>query len=151
GLVRLANGSVIESGRLVDFQLPRSHLARFQVVEYFRAFLIGRLAFDAINAVLIVSGAFGLFKSEIVVAVGGYGRNTVGEDSVTIVRIHRFLRDRDEEYRIRFVPDPVCWTEAPEDLRTLSRQRRRWQRGMGETLVRHRRAIANPRAGALGM
>src|SRR5262249_55917713 len=78
-------------------------------------------------------------------------RNTVGEDAELIVRLHRFLRDRDEEYRIRFVPDPVCWTEAPEALRTLSRQRRRWQRGMGETLVRHRRAIANPRAGALGM
>jgi cellulose synthase/poly-beta-1,6-N-acetylglucosamine synthase-like glycosyltransferase len=142
---------VIESGRLVDYRLPRSSLARFQVVEYFRAFLIGRLAFDSINGVLIISGAFGLFKRNVVEAVGGYSRDTVGEDVELVVRLHRYLREREEEYRIRFVPDPVCWTEVPEELRMLARQRRRWQRGLGETLWRHRRLIGNPRAGALGM
>jgi cellulose synthase/poly-beta-1,6-N-acetylglucosamine synthase-like glycosyltransferase len=151
GIVRIANGSVIESGRLVDYRLPRSSLARFQVVEYFRAFLIGRLAFDSINGVLIISGAFGLFKRNVVEAVGGYSRDTVGEDVELVVRLHRYLREREEEYRIRFVPDPVCWTEVPEELRMLARQRRRWQRGLGETLWRHRRLIGNPRAGALGM
>jgi cellulose synthase/poly-beta-1,6-N-acetylglucosamine synthase-like glycosyltransferase len=151
GIVRIANGSVIEGGRLVDFQLPRSHIARFQIVEYFRAFLIGRLAFDSINGVLIISGAFGLFKRELVEAVGGYARDTVGEDAELVVRLHGYLRERGEEYRIRFISEPVCWTEAPEDVTTLGRQRRRWQRGLGETLWRHRRLIANPRAGALGV
>jgi cellulose synthase/poly-beta-1,6-N-acetylglucosamine synthase-like glycosyltransferase len=151
GIVRVANGSVIEEGRLVDFQLPRSHIARFQILEYFRAFLIGRLAFDSVNGVLIVSGAFGLFKRELVEAVGGYARDTVGEDAELVVRLHWYLRQRGEEYRIRFVPDPVCWTEAPSDLATLARQRRRWQRGLGETLWRHRRQIFNPRAGAFGL
>jgi cellulose synthase/poly-beta-1,6-N-acetylglucosamine synthase-like glycosyltransferase len=150
GIVRIANGCVIESGRLVDFRLPRSTLARFQVVEYFRAFLIGRLAFDSINGVLIISGAFGLFKRAVVEAVGGYARHTVGEDIELVVRLHRYLRERDEEYRIRFVPDPVCWSEVPEDLSTLARQRRRWQRGLGETLWRHRSLIGRPRAGGLG-
>jgi cellulose synthase/poly-beta-1,6-N-acetylglucosamine synthase-like glycosyltransferase len=151
GIVRVANDCVIESGRLIDFQLARSHLVRFQVLEYFRAFLIGRLAFDSINGVLIISGAFGLFKREVVEAVGGYAPDTVGEDAELVARLHGYLRDRGEEYRIKFVPDPVCWTEAPDDVTTLGRQRRRWQRGLGETLWRHRRRIANPRAGALGI
>jgi cellulose synthase/poly-beta-1,6-N-acetylglucosamine synthase-like glycosyltransferase len=151
GIVRIANGSVIEGGRLVDFALPRSHIVRFQILEYFRAFLIGRLAFDSVNGVMIISGAFGLFKRELVEAVGGYARDTVGEDAELVVRLHGYLREGGEHYRIRFVPDPVCWTEAPSDLTTLARQRRRWQRGLGETLWRHRRQIFNPRAGALGL
>jgi cellulose synthase/poly-beta-1,6-N-acetylglucosamine synthase-like glycosyltransferase len=151
GIIRIANGCRIESGRVVDFGLPRSHVARFQVVEYFRAFLIGRLAFDSINSVLVISGAFGLFSREHVEAVGGYARDTVGEDIELVVRLHRHLRERGEAYRIRFIPDPVCWTEVPEQLATLSRQRRRWQRGLGETLWRHRGMLLNPRAGAVGM
>jgi cellulose synthase/poly-beta-1,6-N-acetylglucosamine synthase-like glycosyltransferase len=151
GIVRIANGSVIDGGRLVEFGLPRSHLARFQVIEYFRAFLIGRIAFDSINAVLIISGAFGMFKRSLVEAVGGYAADTVGEDVDLVARLHRYLRAQEEDYRIRFVPNPVCWTEAPEDARTLARQRRRWQRGLGETLWRHRRMIANPHFGAVGL
>jgi cellulose synthase/poly-beta-1,6-N-acetylglucosamine synthase-like glycosyltransferase len=151
GIVRIANGCRIEAGRLVEFALPRSNLARFQVIEYFRAFLIGRLAFDSINSVLIISGAFGLFSREHVEAVGGYARDTVGEDVELVTRLHRYLRDRGEAYRVKFVPDPVCWTEVPEQFAMLSRQRRRWQRGLGETLWRHRRMILNPRAGSVGM
>src|SRR5262245_38348644 len=151
GIVRVANGAVIESGRLVDFRLPRSHVARFQILEYYRAFLIGRLGFDSLNGVLIISGAFGLFKRELVEAVGGYAHNTVGEDAELVARLHGYLRQQGERFRIRWVPDPVCWTEAPSDVRMLSRQRRRWQRGLGETLWRHRRQIFNPRAGAFGM
>src|SRR4029453_3091564 len=116
GIVRIANGCVIEAGRLVDFRLPRSSIARFQVLEYFRAFLIGRIAFDSINGVLIISGAFGLFRGGVVEAVGGYSRNTVGEDIDLVLRLHRYLRERGEEYLIRFIPDPVCWSEAPEDV-----------------------------------
>jgi cellulose synthase/poly-beta-1,6-N-acetylglucosamine synthase-like glycosyltransferase len=151
GIVRVANGAVIESGRLVDFRLPASRIARFQILEYYRAFLIGRLGFDSLNAVLIISGAFGLFKREIVEAVGGYSLNTVGEDAELVARLHGYLRRQGERFRIRFIPNPVCWTEAPSDVRTLSRQRRRWQRGLGETLWRHRGQIFNPRAGAFGM
>jgi cellulose synthase/poly-beta-1,6-N-acetylglucosamine synthase-like glycosyltransferase len=151
GIVRVANGAVIESGRLVDFRLPRSHIARFQILEYFRAFLLGRLAFDSLNAVLIISGAFGLFKRELVETVGGYAHDTVGEDAELVARLQGHLRRRGEPFRIRFIPDPVCWTEAPSDVKTLSRQRRRWQRGLGETLWRHRRMMFNPRAGAFGL
>jgi cellulose synthase/poly-beta-1,6-N-acetylglucosamine synthase-like glycosyltransferase len=151
GIVRVANGAVIESGRLVDFRLPAGRIARFQILEYYRAFLIGRLGFDSANAVLIISGAFGLFKREIVEAVGGYALGTVGEDAELVARLQGHLREQGEPFRIRFIPNPVCWTEAPADVRTLSRQRRRWQRGLGETLWRHRRQICNPRAGAFGL
>jgi cellulose synthase/poly-beta-1,6-N-acetylglucosamine synthase-like glycosyltransferase len=122
-----------------------------QVVEYFRAVLIARIAFASFNGLLIISGAFGLFKRSLVEAVGGYRPGTVGEDVELVARMHRYLRARGEDFRISFIPDPVCWTEAPESVRTLGHQRRRWQRGLGETLWRHRRAIANPRYGLFGM
>jgi cellulose synthase/poly-beta-1,6-N-acetylglucosamine synthase-like glycosyltransferase len=151
GIVRIANGCTVDSGRVLDVHLPRSRLATLQVLEYFRAFLIGRVGWSRMNALLIISGAFGLFRRSLVETVGGYSRDTVGEDIELVLRLHRHLRERDEPYRIVFLPDPVCWTEAPETLKQLSSQRRRWQRGLGETLWRHRGVTARHRYGALGL
>jgi cellulose synthase/poly-beta-1,6-N-acetylglucosamine synthase-like glycosyltransferase len=151
GIVRIANGCIVDRGRVLEVNLPTSRLATLQVLEYFRAFLIGRIGWSRLNALLIISGAFGLFRRSLVESVGGYATDTVGEDVELVVRLHRHLRERDEAYRIEFVPDPVCWTEAPEDMRTLSRQRRRWHRGLGETLWRHRGLTFNPRYGHLGV
>lgn len=151
GIVRIANGCLVEDGRVVEVGLPRRHLPALQVVEYFRAFLVGRIGWSKINALLIISGAFGLFKRSLVVEAGGYWTQTVGEDMELVVRLHRRLREGRRSYRIVFVPDPVCWTEAPESLTMLGRQRRRWQRGMVETMARHVRIIANPRYGVLGL
>ena len=150
GIVRIANGCTIDHGRVVDVGLPTSRLAILQVVEYFRAFLIGRVGWSRLNALLIISGAFGLFDRRVVEAVGGWWTATVGEDVELVVRLHRHLRDLGEEYQIVFVPDPVCWTEVPEDLGALGRQRRRWHRGLAQTLWRHKRVLANPRYGAFG-
>ena len=92
--------------------------ALFQTVEYLRAFLVARLAWSRLNALIIISGAFGLFRRLQVIEVGGYTRGTVGEDMELVVKLHRLMRDkRTAEYRIAFVPEPVCWTEVPEDLR----------------------------------
>ncbi len=151
GIVRIANGCTIDHGRVVTVRLPKSRVATLQVVEYFRAFLIGRVGWSRLNALLIISGAFGLFRRSLVEAVGGYWTETVGEDVELVVRLHRYLREHDEPYVIAFVPDPVCWTEAPEDLRTLSRQRRRWHRGLAQTLWRHKRVLGNPRYGLFGL
>ncbi|HEX2726738.1 MAG TPA: glycosyltransferase family 2 protein, partial [Beijerinckiaceae bacterium] len=151
GIVRIANGCTVDRGQVLDVRLPKSRLATFQVVEYFRAFLVGRVGWARLHSLLIISGAFGLFKREAVEAAGGYSTDTVGEDAELVVRMHRHLRERGEEYRIEFVPDPVCWTEAPESMRVLSRQRRRWQRGLAETLWRHKAMFGRPRYGALGM
>ncbi|MCE8010909.1 glycosyltransferase family 2 protein [Billgrantia desiderata] len=150
GTVRIANGSKVRGGFLLEAGIPGSLLARFQIVEYLRAFLFGRLGWSPLNAVLIISGAFGLFDRERVAEVGGYSTTTVGEDMELVVRLHRYHRERKIPYRIRYLPDPICWTEAPEDLGTLGRQRSRWQRGLAESLSRHVRLAFGRRGGAPG-
>lgn len=150
GTVRVVNGCQVEHGFLSNTGLPKNPLALFQIVEYLRAFLFGRLGWSPMNALLIISGAFGLFHKETVVAVGGYRSNTIGEDMELVVRLHRILRKQKKPYRIVFVPDPICWTEAPEDIRVLARQRIRWQRGLAESLFMNMSLLFNPRAGAVG-
>jgi cellulose synthase/poly-beta-1,6-N-acetylglucosamine synthase-like glycosyltransferase len=150
GTVRIANGSRVRGGFLEAAGIPHSWLGRFQIVEYLRAFLFGRLGWSPLNAVLIISGAFGLFDRARVIAAGGYRHDTVGEDMELVVRLHRWHRERRIPYRIRYVPDPICWTEAPEDIGTLGRQRSRWQRGLSESLALHARWALGPRGGAPG-
>lgn len=150
GTIRVANGCEVSAGFLVRVGLPESLLARLQVVEYLRAFLFGRLGWSPLNAVLIVSGAFGLFRKETVVAAGGYRTGNSGEDMELIVRLHRLHRQRREPYRISYLPDPICWTEAPESFRVLRRQRTRWQRGLAESLMGNRGLLFHPRGGAAG-
>ncbi|MCU0976664.1 MAG: glycosyltransferase family 2 protein [Steroidobacteraceae bacterium] len=151
GTIRIANGCRVSGGFMEEIDLPRHPLAVFQIVEYLRAFLFGRLGWSPMNALLIISGAFGLFRKEVVVAAGGFRADTIGEDMELIVRMHRVLRAEGRRYRICYVPDPICWTEAPEDLRTLGRQRIRWQRGLIESLKLNASLCFNPRAGAVGM
>lgn len=150
GTVRIANGCRIEAGVLTGIGLPRNVWALFQVVEYLRAFLFGRLGWSQINGMLIISGAFGVFKTEVVVQAGGYRTRSIGEDMELVVRVHRMLRERRIDYRIEFVPDPVCWTEAPEDWQSLRNQRIRWQRGLSESLSPHWRLMVSARGGAPG-
>lgn len=151
GTVRIANGCRIDHGLVVEERLPRSRLATFQVLEYLRSFLVGRVGWSSLNALPIISGAFGLFQRSLVEAVGGFSTETITEDLEFVLRLHKYLREQGRPYRIEFVAAPVCWTEAPEDLRSLSAQRRRWQRGLGESLWLHRRMIGNPRYGAVGL
>jgi len=151
GMVRIANGCRVEHGRVVEVGLPKSHLARLQVVEYFRAFFMGRTGWSRLNSLFIISGAFGLFERSVVESAGGWWTDTAGDDLELVMRLQRRLREHGEAFRIEFVPDPVCWTEVPEDVGTLSRQRRRWQRAVGETINRHRSAIGRPSLGIFGV
>jgi len=151
GILRIVNGCVVKQGQVEEVRLPRNGWARFQVLEYLRAFLSGRMGWDAMDATLVISGAFGIFKRETVVEAGGYATDTVGEDMELVVRLHRHCADRGTPYRIHFVPDPVAWTECPETLRGLSRQRDRWQRGLFQSLTRHRVMLLNSRYGKAGM
>lgn len=134
GTVRVLNGSEVSEGFIRRPRLPRSLLARIQVVEYMRAFLFGRVGWSPLRGVLIISGAFGVFRRAEVLDMGGYRVDTMGEDAELVMRLHRYCRERRRPYRIAFVPDPICWTEAPEDIRSLGRQRIRWQRGLAESL-----------------
>lgn len=150
GTIRIANGCQVSGGFLVKADLPKNIFALFQIVEYLRAFLFGRIGWSPLNALLIISGAFGLFKKDVVVAVGGYRTQTIGEDMELIVRMHKYLRLNGKPYRIMFIPDPICWTEAPEDLRTLRNQRIRWQRGLAESLSLNRQLFFHPKGGMVG-
>jgi cellulose synthase/poly-beta-1,6-N-acetylglucosamine synthase-like glycosyltransferase len=151
GVIRIVNGCRVRSGIVEDVRLPKNGLARIQVLEYLRSFLSGRMGWDALDATLIISGAFGMFQRSVVAEVGGYATDTVGEDMELIVRIHRHCREQGRPYRVAFVPDPVAWTECPETLKVLGRQRDRWQRGLVESLWRHRTMLLNPRYGKVGM
>lgn len=150
GVVRVLNGCEVRDGMLSKVGLPRRWLPGFQLVEYLRAFLFGRMGWSPMNALLIISGAFGVFYKERVIAIGGYHRDTVGEDMDLVVRLHRDLREQRRDYRIVFVPDPVCWTEAPADLASLKNQRVRWQRGLAESLWPNLRLMFSRRGGAAG-
>lgn len=151
GTVRIANGCHILDGENTEVGVPKSSLGRFQIVEYLRAFLFGRVGLAALNSLLVTSGAFSIFRRAAVVEVGGFMVGAVGEDMEIICRLHRRFREAGRPYRITFVPDPVCWTEVPETLRPLGRQRDRWQRGLIDSLSRHIVMLGNPRYGGVGL
>ncbi len=149
GTVRIANGCTVRQGFLEKVALPRNFLALVQVVEYLRAFLFGRMGWSPMNALLIISGAFGLFHKETLVEAGGYDPAAVGEDMELILRLHRLMKAKGRPYRITFVPDPVCWTDAPENLRDLKSQRVRWQHGLGQALFLNKSLMFNRKGGAV--
>ncbi len=151
GIVRVANGCEFEKGRIVKVKTPRKALPNFQIVEYLRAFIASRTAWSKLGCLMIISGAFGMFRRRDLISAGGYASDTVGEDMELVTRMHRVLLENEREYRISFVPDPIAWTEVPDTLRVLGRQRDRWHRGLIDTLFRHRKMIFNPRYGAAGM
>ncbi len=151
GVIRIVNSCTIKNGIITKVRVPQSWVARMQVLEYLRAFLLGRMAWGAIDGLLLISGAFGMFDKEIVKKAGGYKTTTVGEDMELVVRMSRYMVENNLPYKVKFIPDPLCWTEAPEDLKILGRQRNRWTRGTVETLWYHRKMFFNPRYGVIGL
>jgi cellulose synthase/poly-beta-1,6-N-acetylglucosamine synthase-like glycosyltransferase len=151
GVIRIANSCVVEDGRLISIRVPDSFIARVQVLEYFRAFLMGRMAWAHMNGLLLISGAFGMFDKDTVIRAGGYNHNTVGEDMELLVRMRRLMYEERTPCKVAFIPDPLCWTEAPQTWDILKRQRNRWTRGTAETLWLHRKMILNKKYGILGM
>jgi cellulose synthase/poly-beta-1,6-N-acetylglucosamine synthase-like glycosyltransferase len=151
GIVRIVNGCEVKDGRVTRIALPDRALPIFQVVEYLRAFLTGRVGWSNLQSLLIISGAFGIYKKQEVIEIGGYTHDTDTEDLELVVRLHEHMRRKGRRYRVVFVPDPVCWTESPESLRVLGRQRNRWHRGLLQTIWLHKRMLFNPRYGAVGL
>lgn len=151
GTIRIANGCKVDSGRISDIKLPRNFLALVQIVEYLRAFLMARVGLGKMQALTVISGAFGLFRRRQVVEVGGYSHGTVGEDMELVLKLHRLMREAKQDYRIDFIAEPVCWTECPDTLSVLGRQRARWQRGALECFVKHKDMLFNPRYGRIGI
>ena len=131
--------------------MPQTWVERLQIVEYARAFFLGRAGWTHVGALLIISGAFGLFRRGSVVEVGGLWTGTLGEDMELVMRLHKEYLKAGRPHRIAFTPDPICWTEVPKDLGMLARQRRRWHLGLMQTVMKHDQMIGNPRFGLTGM
>lgn len=147
GAVRPCNGAEIQDGRVLAYRMPRKIIPCMQVLEYDRSFLAARILFDKFNGSIIISGAFGLFKKNMVVDAGGYDPFTMGEDMELVVKLHAFCREHNIPYRIRYATDAICWTQAPEKLSDLRKQRKRWHIGLFQTMFRHRRILGNPKYG----
>jgi cellulose synthase/poly-beta-1,6-N-acetylglucosamine synthase-like glycosyltransferase len=151
GTIRVVNGCEVKAGRVVKVGLPRRFLPLVQTLEYIRAYLMARLALSRWGALTIISGAFGIFRRDVALEVGGFSHGTVGEDLEIILKMHRHLSDQKRDFAMRFVPEPVCWTEAPESLKILKNQRTRWERGALEGFFKHRDMLFNRRYGNIGM
>lgn len=151
GVIRIANSCKIEDGKLVEVNFPKKWLERVQILEYLRSFLLGRMAWARLNGLLVISGAFGMFDREIAVKVGGYDTTTVGEDMEIIVRMRKYMEEQKLKYKVAYIPDPLCWTEAPDDRKILISQRNRWTRGTIETLKMHRDVGLNYKYRTLGL
>ena len=148
----------VDKGHIAEIRLSKNHLARFQTIEYIRAFMAGRLGWQQLNSLLIISGAFGLFRKDRIISIGGYmthkGRykkDTVGEDMELVVRISHLLHDANQKFKILYAYNANCWTEVPEELRSLRSQRYRWHRGLLDILNVHRPMLFNPKYGTTGM
>lgn len=151
GTVRVANGCTVKDGRVLDARVPRRFLPGIQVVEYLRAFLFGRLGWNRLGGNLIISGAFGLFRKEYLLAIGGYRTDSIVEDFDLVVRLHRYLRQHRIPYEMPFIPDPVAWTEVPDTGRILGRQRERWHRGLIAAMWQYKTMLFNPKYGLVGL
>ncbi len=150
GLIRLSNDVELENCRVKKYRLPKNILACMQVLEYDRSFLASRIMFDRFNGSLIISGAFGLFKKDVVIAAGGYHNETMGEDMELVVKLHEYCRMNYMQYSICYATDAICWTQAPERLGDLKKQRKRWHLGLFQSMVKHRKILFNPQFGAVG-
>ncbi len=150
GVIKLSNGLTFKDGKIVDYHLPKKYLEMIQTLEYDRTFLASRTIFDVFNGNMIVSGAFGLFKKQIVIEAGGYKTNTIGEDMELVIRLHDYAISNKIPYRISYVPEAICYTQAPSKLKDFKRQRKRWHRGLFQSLLSHKNMFLNPKYGLLG-
>jgi cellulose synthase/poly-beta-1,6-N-acetylglucosamine synthase-like glycosyltransferase len=151
GTLRPLNGAIVDDGRVVDARAPATWVERFQVLEYTRAFFAYRAGWSSINCLMIISGGFGVFRRDALMAVGGWRPGYVADDMEMVVHLHRFFREQRRRYRIVFSPDPICWTEVPSTFKALRKQRDGWQRGLLEVLWHHRVMLGNPRYGRAGL
>jgi hypothetical protein len=151
GVIRIVNSCDVEAGHIRDIHLPGQMLPRLQVLEYTRAFLLGRMAWSQLDGLMLISGAMGIFDRETVIKGGGYSIKTVGEDMELVVRMRRRMAEEGVKYEVTYIPDPLCWTQVPSDIKSLQTQRTRWTRGLVESLWTHRKIFFNKTYGRLGL
>lgn len=151
GVIRIVNSCDVERGHIREIKVPAKILPRLQVLEYTRAFLLGRMAWSQLDGLMLISGAMGIFDRETVINAGGYNIKTVGEDMELVLRMRRYMAEKKVKYEVTYIPDPLCWTEVPSDLKSLRKQRTRWTRGLIDSLRIHRKIFFNRNFKRLGM
>ncbi|HDZ41752.1 MAG TPA: glycosyltransferase family 2 protein [Bacteroidetes bacterium] len=151
GVIRIVNSCDVEKGFIRSIHIPEKILPRLQVLEYTRAFLLGRMAWSHLDGLMLISGAMGMFDRETLVAAGGYSLDTVGEDMELVLRMRRYMAEKEIDYEVTYIPDPLCWTEVPSDIKSLKRQRTRWTRGLVESLAKHKKIFLRRKYGRLGL
>lgn len=151
GVIRIVNSCDVERGHIREIKIPAKILPRLQVLEYTRAFLLGRMAWSQLDGLMLISGAMGIFDRETVINAGGYNIKTVGEDMELVLRMRRYMAEKKVKYEVTYIPDPLCWTEVPSDIKSLRKQRTRWTRGLIDSLRLHRKMFLNRHFKRLGM
>ena len=151
GIIQAANGATMRAGHVLERAYPTRLIERIQVVEYLRTFVLARCGWARMRSLLLISGAFGVFRRDVLLDVGGFDNESLAEDLDLVIRIHRHLRDAEVDYKVAFTSDPVCWTEVPGTRESLARQRLRWSQGLAETMWKHRAMMLRPRYGRVGM
>ncbi len=122
----------------------RSFIAKCQSLEYTCGFNLDRRAYARWNCITVVPGAVSALRKSAIEAAGGFSLDTLAEDTDLTLSLHRC------GFRIDYVPEAIAWTEAPETVRTLARQRFRWAFGTLQCLWKHRDLVFNPQFKALG-
>jgi len=151
GTIRIANGSLIDHNIVTTPRVSHHGVEASQTAEYLRGFLAGRIAWSRLNGLLIISGAFGVFRRDLIRAAGGLSKETLGEDMELVMRLHHQLRPTRPETRIAYAADATAWTEIPTSLAPLRGQRIRWHVGLLDNLRIHRRMIGRRRYGVVGL
>jgi len=149
--LRMVNSCEVDEGLITRVRPPRRYLPRFQEMEYIRAFVLGKMGWDFINAVPNVSGGLGMFDKDIAIKAGGYDSKSFGEDMDLITRMGAFMSANNRKYAVKYVPVTLCWTEGPTTMKVFGRQRSRWGRGLAQIMTIHRKILFNPRYGRLGL
>lgn len=151
GAIGIANDSLIVNGTIKEIRMPKKLISRIQIVEYIRAFLLGRMAWGEIGGLMLVSGAFGLYPKQRLLEVGGFDKDTIGEDLELCIRLRRHMEDLKLKYKVVYIPETLCWTESPSTFKIYISQRDRWARGLWETIFKHRALFFNRKYNNMGM
>lgn len=144
GRIGICNELSFENNKPKAQKLPKNWLAALQVLEYDRSFLCSRAFFNAFNGNLIISGALGLFKKDMVLKVGGYRTDALGEDMDIATRLHQYCKKNKIPYKMKYVPEAICWTQCPSNLKDLRKQRQRWFVGLQQVMWRYKDMISFP-------